>query len=376
MSQGTRRLLVFAFLFSLTPAWTQQNFFPILGGQRVGTSVFTFLKIGVGSRAEAMGGAYVSQVNDISALYWNPAGLTGLAGPQVMFSQTNWLTGINHIFVGIGWPVSAKFGTVGLSVISLSMEDLEETTQAEPDGTGRTFPAGDIAIGVGYARKISNRFSVGLQGKFIQETISFSKASSIAIDVGTLYDTGFMGIKVGMAVTNFGPEMTIRGSDLIFKKTDPFPDIGGNPNVNSRLETQDWPLPVSTRIGISWDPFGPNGAFKTNALSLTMSTDYYDPRDFQPYYNLGLEAGIMNMFYIRGGIVNRFSGEFEFNEEDGVMDLKDVSGFLDGYEQLLSLGLGLEQKIPFSNIMVSIDYAFSEMPYFKGVQRLTISMKF
>lgn len=349
----------------------------LLGGNdNVGTSALNFLKIGVGSRAEAMGGAYVSQANDITALYWNPAGLTGLTGPQVMFSQTEWIAGIKHIFVGIGWPVSAKFGTVGLSIISLSMEDLEETTQADPDGTGRTFPAGDIAIGVGYARKISDRFSFGIQGKFVQETISFSKASSIAMDVGTLYDTGFWGMKIGMAVTNFGPEVTIRGTDLIFKKTDPYPDIDGNPNVNSRLETKDWPLPVSMRIGFSWNPIGPSGAFQTNALSLTMSTDYYDPRDFQPYYNVGFEAAIMNMFYLRGGIVNRFAGDFTYNEEDGVVDLGDVSGFLDGYDQLLTAGVGLEQKIPFSNMIVSIDYAFSEMQYFSGVQRLTVSLRF
>jgi hypothetical protein len=44
-----------------------------LGGQRVGTSSGSFLRIGVGARAAAMGGAYVAVCDDITACAWNPA---------------------------------------------------------------------------------------------------------------------------------------------------------------------------------------------------------------------------------------------------------------------------------------------------------------
>ena len=67
----------------------------------VATSVAHFLKIGVGGRAEAMGGAFTAQADDASSLYWNPAGLAVMASPQVMFSQTNWITDINHVSLAL-----------------------------------------------------------------------------------------------------------------------------------------------------------------------------------------------------------------------------------------------------------------------------------
>ena len=58
-----------------------QNFFPILGGQRVGTSVYTFLKIGVSARAVGMGEAVVALQQDAASVYYNP-------GTIAQFDQT------------------------------------------------------------------------------------------------------------------------------------------------------------------------------------------------------------------------------------------------------------------------------------------------
>ena len=342
----------------------------------VGSSVAHFLKIGVGARAEAMAGAFTAQVNDVSSLYWNPAGLVAISGPQVMFHQTEWIADIQHVFVGIGWPISRQLGSLGISIISLTMADLEETTEAQPDGTGRKFPASNFQAGIAYAKRISDRFGVGIHSKFIQETISFSQARAISIDVGTQYRTGFMGLKVGMAITNFGSEMTMRGTDLIHKKTDIYPDIGSNPNINSLLETKSWPLPTAVRIGVSWEPVGSVGALSSDLFSLTMNFDYFDPRDFRPHYNMGLEATVYDILFLRAGIVNRFAATLDWDEEDGLMSLVEPTGFLGDYEQLLTLGGGLEYKIPFTTTTVTVDYAHSQMTFFSGVDRFTITLNF
>lgn len=339
----------------------------------VGTSVAHFLKIGVGARAEAMGGAFTAQVNDVSALYWNPAGLVAIGRPQVMFHRTDWIADIHHVFVGIGWPVSPRFGALGLSVISLTMDDLEETTEAEPDGTGRKFQAGDFQFGMAYARQISDRFGVGIHAKFIQETISFSRARAVAIDVGTRYVTNFMGLKIGMAITNFGSEMTMKGTDLIRKLKDERLDVGSVPSVNTLLEAKSWPLPTAVRIGISWQPLGPGGAIGTDALSLTVNADYFDPRDFKPYYNVGVEATFYQMLFLRAGMVNQFSGNFQYEEDEGLSALMESSST---YENLLTFGAGLEVKLPFTNTIFAVDYALSDMMFFSRVDRITISLKF
>ncbi|MFQ6674888.1 MAG: PorV/PorQ family protein [Fidelibacterota bacterium] len=342
----------------------------------VGTSVVNFLKIGVGARAEAMGGAFTAQANDASALYWNPAGLVALSRPQIMFHRSDWIADIRHVFLGVAWPVSSRFGSLGLSVISLTMDDLEETTEIQPDGTGRKFPAGNFQFGMAYARQVSDRFGVGIHGKFVQETISFSQARAFAIDVGTRYITNFLGFKLGMAITNFGSEMTMRGTDLIYKRTDVYPDVGSNPTINALLETKSWPLPTAIRIGVAWEPVGPAGAFQTRDISVVMAADYFDPRDFRPYYNLGLEAALMNTLFLRAGLVNRFAANLNYNTSEGVMDLVDPTGFLGDYEQLLTFGIGVEFDIPFTGTRAAADYAYSSMTFFPAVERLTISLKF
>ena len=94
---------------------------------------------------------------------------------------------------------------VNLRALTMSPELRTDTTH--PDGDGRFFDAGDVLIGMSYARSLTDKFSAGLNVNFVQETLADYKASSIAFDLGVLYDTGYRSLRLGMTISNIGSEM-------------------------------------------------------------------------------------------------------------------------------------------------------------------------
>ena len=69
---------------------------------RVGTTAAEFLSVGYGAVGCAMGDAYVSVVDDISGIYWNPAGLAFMEQSQTLFTYQPWIAEINTFFVATG----------------------------------------------------------------------------------------------------------------------------------------------------------------------------------------------------------------------------------------------------------------------------------
>ncbi|MDZ7339934.1 MAG: UPF0164 family protein, partial [candidate division KSB1 bacterium] len=68
----------------------------LAGNDNTGTSAANFLKIGVGPRGNALGGAFVAQVNDYSSLYWNPAGIAGMTSLEIGLAYTDWILDMSH----------------------------------------------------------------------------------------------------------------------------------------------------------------------------------------------------------------------------------------------------------------------------------------
>ena len=61
------------------------------------------MAIGVGARALAMGGAYVAVTEDVTAIYWNPAGLASMQSFQIHGMHAERFSGIiNWDFLGLG----------------------------------------------------------------------------------------------------------------------------------------------------------------------------------------------------------------------------------------------------------------------------------
>lgn len=315
---------------------------------KVGTTAVGFLSIDVGSRATAMGGAYVAVAQDATAMFWNPAGIATINNYQAMFHHSEWIADLNFNYLGVVLPI-AGVGNFGLNVTSLSMDDMERTTITNPDGTGEMFSAGSYAFGLSYARELTDRFSIGFNFKYLTETIFHSSANGVAFDIGTLFTTQFNGMKIGMSITNYGPKVKMSGRDML-TQVDIDPTVtGNNENINAYLKNEAFDLPLLFRVGVSMDLL--KGVGNSN---LILSADALHPNDDVESVNVGAEYVFNNLLSLRGGYATLFS-------EDSF--------------QGLSLGAGLNYTI-ISGIRLIVDYAYKDFGLLNNVQMFTLGLNF
>lgn len=312
-----------------------------------GTTAAQFLKLGVGARPIAMGGTFVAQANDLSALYWNPAGLTNLTGASVQLAHTQYIADVNYNFAAFGTTLGGA-GTLAAAIIYLDSGDMDVRTTSKPEGTGERFKVQDLAIQVSYARALTDRFSIGGNVKFIQERIWHSSASTVALDIGTLFTTPYERLRLGASFSNFGPKMEMSGRDIIFSE-DPTPNQDGVVEiVNSTFLMDEYPLPLLFRIGVSWD------AVRMADHRLVLSTDAAHPNDNYEYLNLGAEYDFRGLIFLRGGYRNLF-------ETDG--------------EQGLTFGGGLDLRLD-GAVRARFDYAFADFGRLDNTHWFTVDLSF
>lgn len=352
----------------------------------VGSSGANFLKIPVGPRGAALGGAYTALVDDATATYWNPAGMVGVANHEVAFTTNLWLLDLRHDFVTGVFSIGEN-NRLGLSISYLSYGDeMEETTPEQPTGTGRTFSAYDVAIGLGYARQLTDRLAIGGQAKFIRESIARSTASGVGFDLGLLYTSGWNNLRIGASITNFGADLEMAGEDLRVR-SDPFPETGNNPDdVPFFLETETFSLPIQFQVGASVTPYrGESAAF-------TAMLDVRDSRDFNQEIRLGGEVEILNTLFLRaGGNLFMIEGNPFGGGDEVVVEGGDTSGNtsigqryvnpttitrddLRSGQALFNLGAGLNFFLPGSRTGLKFDYAFSFVRDLDDVHRFGLSL--
>jgi hypothetical protein len=267
---------------------------PAQGQDKVGTTAAPFLGIGVGARATAMGGAQVAQAQGPSALYWNPSAITAMTANGAEFSNSQWFVDsrLQHAAVVINAGGLGHFG-VGVTALDYGSEPV--TTIENPEGTGELWDALDLAVGVSYARALTDRFSFGATVKFVRQQIWNESAAGAAVDLGVTYDTRLRGIKIGMAMTNFGTDMQLGGPDLR-QAIDIEPgQEGNNPRNAANLEVEQWAMPLIFRVGISATPI------RTSEQTLTIAADGNAPADAAQSANFGAEYAWRDLLFVRGG---------------------------------------------------------------------------
>ncbi len=268
-----------------------------------GTSAAQFLNIPVGTRATGVGNAITASVNDATAMYWNPGALAAVNRRQVHIEHSEWFADLRHNFLGVTLPIQGA-GTVGLSVSALTMDDMEETTLQEQDGTGRMFGAYSYAAGVTYAQYLMTDFAIGMTVKYIHEQIWNSSSGGFAFDLGTTYVTPFDGIRFGVRFANFGQKLNIDGRDLNVPVDIDRGSEGNNPRVPGRLETKEFDLPLMLQAGIAWD------GYKSDLARVTLMVDGVSPSDDNQHVNAGVELAFFEeLFAVQAGLPQLFIGD-------------------------------------------------------------------
>ena len=160
-----------------------------------------FFSIGVGGRALGLGGAYTALANDVTAGYWNPAGLSKLMYPQLILMHDERANGfINYDYGAVALPISANT-SLAFSAIRLGVDDIANTTNAWNDLNHNGIPesneidyskisyynTADWALYISYAKKASEQFAYGANLKFIRREQGVASATGVGFDLAAQY---------------------------------------------------------------------------------------------------------------------------------------------------------------------------------------------
>lgn len=313
---------------------------------KVGTTAAQFLKIGAGVRAIGMGGAFVAVANDVTALYWNPAGIATISGGgEATFNHAEWLAETAYDFAGVTLN-AGNFGTLGLSITSFRVPEDVVRTYRFPEGTGERFDASSIALAVSYARMLTDRFAIGFTGKYVQDNVWNETAHGVAIDIGTHYVTPFNGLRIGAAIANFGTKMQLEGRDLYFNY-DPLAESGTVDQVPALYRVGKYEMPLTLRLGLAYD------VLKQENLTVTIASDAVHPNDNSEYVNSGMEVNMRNTIYLRGGY---------------------KALFLNNSEQSFTFGGGLRYDAVGTNL--KIDFGYADYGRLDNVQFVALTVRF
>ncbi len=343
-----KKILTYLTVLIVAVSVTTLNAQLFSGTSKVGTTAAQFLKIGPGARAVGMGGAMASLPGDIYSVYWNPAGIAQAANPvQVSFNHAEWIADMSFDFAA-GAIQLGDLGTLFASFTSFSVPEDKVRTETMPEGDGRVWDAGSLSLGLGFAKMLTDRFSIGFQAKYINETIWNSSASGFAVDIGTLYRTPFNDLMIGASVSNFGTKMQLDGRDIQFNQ-DPNgnPDTGPN-NIPAIYEMDKFDLPLTFRIGLSMN------VFETRFFRATAALDATHPNDNTEYVNSGLELAYDETFFVRAG----WKSLFKDDSEEG-----------------LTLGAGIKYGFT-DQFKVAINYGYADFGRLENVQFFDVSLIF
>lgn len=308
----------------------------------LGASGAQFLEIPVSASSAGMGGVSAGMVKDASSVFLNPAGLAHVKAYDVQFSYLKLydLFDMNSFVIGYA---AGETGVLGVSLVSLTSGKIEITTEKEPNGTGRFYDASDLALGLSYARFLTDRFSAGINVKYIYQRIWNETADGFAFDIGTQYRIDYNNLTIAMAMTNFGPDLRFDGPDLnvVIQRDENFPLSRLAP---ASLKTDPYSLPLHFRVGVAMD------LYQYEFMKVRGGIDATHPNDNAERLHAGAEFTFFDRLYLRGG--------YKYNYDD----------------EMAALGAGFSFFLGES--VVRFDYAYSLFDVLPDIQRISVSMEF
>jgi hypothetical protein len=331
-------VLAVAFMMSSVYSQEEEPGIKTEGFDKLAQTGFKFLTISTDARAASMGDAMTAMDISSTAMLYNPASMSGLNSRfSVGLNHTQWIADVTYN--SATFAINTPIGVFGLSGVMVEYGEFLETirSDANPDGfidLGTYTPTAN-AFGVGYARSLTNRFSVGGHIKYATQDLTSATVSlddtdspvkkdynqsTVAVDFGVIYDTGFNGLQIAMTARNFSGELTY---------------------VEENFE-----LPLQFRIGVAMDLVNLT-QINSNVHSLMLAIDTERPRDYFEQLKVGMEYTFLNTFALRAGYIAPHD------------------------EQGINVGFGIKSLAGFD-----VDYSYTDFGIFDGVSRFAVKFAF
>jgi hypothetical protein len=311
---------------------------------KTGTTLGQFMLIEPSARFAALGNAGVALAEGLDGAYYNPAAAGRLTRREIELAHIDWFAGIRYDYVAAAFPFGV-WGTGFATITSLSSGEIDVRTVNQPLGTGERYSVSDLGLGVGYGRTLTERFSAGLQIKYLQETVWHSSARTVTFDVGTVYRIRPDGLQIGSSVSNFGTGAGYSGRDLRITYDNDPTRFGDNGALPGERFAQDYPVPVLFRVGVGI-PWRPSANWRIWTIAQAIH-----PNDNTESMGGGVEASFRQFVAVRAG----YQSLFKKDSEEG-----------------LTVGAGIRGAI--ESFDYRIDYAWADQGRLGGVHRLTMAL--
>jgi len=329
MKKLTKLFLVALCLFVANPSVQAQSI------KKTGQTGLQFLKLDMLARSAGMGGASIMSAQGAAATFKNPAGLAEMESSLDFFvSQTGWIADINYIAVAVAKDLG-NLGMVGINFVTADYGDNIIGTRVDPSVDAGYIETGALtvnasAIGLTFARRLTNSFRFGAQIKYASQQLGESlmpktsgikenKVGGLAYDFGTIFYPGLKSLRIGMSVRNFSEQF--------------------------QYEDEAFELPLTFRLGAAMNVFdlisGPANS------SLLVEVNALHPRDYSERLHFGGEFLFADLFAIRAGYKTNYD------------------------QESFSMGFGVKYNV--GGIGLRVDYSYSDLGVFEGVNRFTIA---
>jgi hypothetical protein len=329
LKKQTLFFILFLFMAANLPAGDTFN--------KAGRTALQFLKIGMGARPAGMGEAVIANIHDVTAVFWNPAAITGIQRAEAAFGYTKWFADLNFTSGAVGFRIG-NMGVLAVDYIALDYGQIQEALTTSSSGgldtrTGKTFGGSDLALGLTYSRMYTDKLSIGVRVKYLREELFTFTSSSWAFDVGSYYETGWKGVRLAMSAQNFaGPMRWLKTGEE---------------------ERQSFDIPLVFRVGCSVDLLGGKNLVlggNADAQRLSLSVDAIHTNDYAERIHMGMEYWLYNLLCMRAG--------YRFNYSEGN----------------LSIGGGIQYNT--HTMQIHFDYAYVDYDFLDSPHRLSMSVAF
>ncbi len=223
-----------------------------------GTTSAEFLLLGATARGAALGTSFSAIANDVSALYYNPAGIALQRTSGFSASEYNYVANTNYAWAGLSFPFGGKARAFGIQLGTFGFGDQPVYTVDQPDGTGSVYSVSETFGGITYAQNFSDRFSAGLTAKFISDHLGGASGTAFAVDFGTNFHSRLGGhpIQFSFTLMNLGTSLSYSGDALLVDvprdSTPGVPTVPTNPQPGT-LNTKSFNLPTVFKVALGYD---------------------------------------------------------------------------------------------------------------------------